>query len=68
VRHEPVVVNGQPGARYMTADGHLIYVVALDIADGQVQAVRSVVNPDRLGHLGPLADVPALIRARRRRG
>jgi len=36
-RHEPIVVNGQPGARYLDADGGLINVVALDIADGQIQ-------------------------------
>jgi RNA polymerase sigma-70 factor (ECF subfamily) len=36
-------------------------VVALDIADGQVQAVRSIVNPAKLDHLGPLADVRALL-------
>ncbi len=63
---EPTWVNGQPGARFLSAEGELINVVALDILDGQVQAVRSVVNPDKLGHLGPLADVGALIANRRR--
>jgi len=68
-RHEPIVVNGQPGARYLDSDGGIINVVALDIADGQIQAVRSVVNPDKLGHLGPTADLQALVarlRTRRR--
>jgi RNA polymerase sigma-70 factor (ECF subfamily) len=60
-RPEPAVVNGQPGARYLARDGRLINVVALDIADGQVQAVRSIVNPAKLDHLGPLADVRALL-------
>lgn len=36
-------------------------MVALDIVDGQVQAVRSIVNPEKLDHLGPLADVRALL-------
>jgi len=62
VRDELVTVNGQPGARFTAPDGSLINIVALDIADGQVQAVRSVVNPDKLRHLGPTADIPALIR------
>jgi RNA polymerase sigma-70 factor, ECF subfamily len=58
----PVEINGQPGARIEDADGRLISVFVLDIADGQVQTVRSVINPDKLRHLGPLADVPALRR------
>jgi len=66
-RYEPVAVNGQPGARFLAPDGRLINVVALDIADGQVQAVRSVVNPDKLDHLGPLADLRALLASRTRR-
>ena len=59
-----VVVNGQPGAIALDPDGRLIGVIALDIADGQVQAVNSLVNPDKLDHLGlPMADVAALLRA-----
>jgi len=42
-------------------DGKLINVLALDIAAGQIQAVRSIMNPDKLRHRGPLADVPALL-------
>ncbi len=67
-RYEPATVNGQPGARYLAPDGRLISVAALDIADGQVQAVRSVVNPDKLRHLGPPADIGALIALLRRPG
>jgi RNA polymerase sigma-70 factor (ECF subfamily) len=59
---EPHEVNGQPGAILRTADGHLINVFALDIADGFVQAIRSVINPDKLRHLGSPADVRALRR------
>ena len=65
-RLEPVWVNGQPGARVLAPDGALINVVAVDVLDGQVQAIRSVVNPEKLGHLGPLADVKALLAGRRR--
>ena len=57
-----VDVNGQPGAMVFDPEGKLINVMSLDIADGQIQAVRSVVNPDKLRHLGPLADVGALLR------
>jgi RNA polymerase sigma-70 factor (ECF subfamily) len=57
---QPAEFNGQAGARLLGPDGRLISVFVLDIADGQVQTVRSVINPDKLRHLGPLADVQAL--------
>jgi RNA polymerase sigma-70 factor, ECF subfamily len=51
-------INGQPGIMSFHAEGRLINVIALDIADGVVQAVRSIVNPDKLAHLGfPLSDI-----------
>jgi RNA polymerase sigma-70 factor (ECF subfamily) len=55
-------VNGQPGAVVRGPDGRLVNVFAIDIADDAVQAVRSVINPDKLRHLGPVADVWALLR------
>lgn len=58
----PAEVNGQPGALFLDPTGRLINVFALDIADGQVQTIRSVINPDKLRHLGPLADVEGLRR------
>ena len=54
-------VNGQPGALVLASDGALIAVLTIDIADGQVQAFRSVLARDKLRHLGPLADLPALV-------
>jgi RNA polymerase sigma-70 factor (ECF subfamily) len=59
-----VEINGQPGAMFVDPSGRLVNVVTLDIADGLVQAVRSIINPEKLRHLGPLADVRALARAR----
>jgi RNA polymerase sigma-70 factor (ECF subfamily) len=50
-----VRVNGQPGAMRFDAAGKLSAVVVLDIADGHIQAVRSIVNPDKLRHLDPKA-------------
>jgi RNA polymerase sigma-70 factor (ECF subfamily) len=58
----PVVVNGEAGAEVRDAEGRLISVLALEVADGQVHALRSMVNPDKLGHLGPLADYDALLK------
>jgi RNA polymerase sigma-70 factor (ECF subfamily) len=46
-----VDVNGQPGAIVHTSSGETVAVLSLDIADGSVYAVRSVSNPDKLGHL-----------------
>jgi RNA polymerase sigma factor (sigma-70 family) len=53
-------VNGQPGAVMYDAEGRVISVMELDVADGVVQAIRGVVNPDKLGHLGPVSDVARL--------
>ena len=57
-----VDVNGQPGALMLDPEGAVIGVMALDIAEGRVQAIRSIVNPDKLGHVGTVADMRALIR------
>jgi RNA polymerase sigma-70 factor (ECF subfamily) len=61
-------VNGQPGALVLAPDGRLINVFALDIAVSSIQTVRSVINPDKLGHLGLVADARELLREQRGRG
>jgi RNA polymerase sigma-70 factor (ECF subfamily) len=61
-------VNGHPGAVLYDADGLVLSVIELDtvIGDtgldgaGVVQAIHAVVNPDKLGHLGPVSDVARL--------
>ena len=50
-------VNGQPGAVLYDAQGRVVSVLELDVAGGVVQAMHAVVNPDKLGHLGPVSDV-----------
>ncbi len=62
---EPATVNGQPGLLCRAADGRLVSVFVLDVADGAVAAVRSVINPAKLRHLGELADPRELLRERR---
>src|ERR671933_398414 len=52
----PVEVNGGPGALFLDGEQRLIGVLALDIADGQITSISSVVNPDKLTNLGPIAD------------
>jgi RNA polymerase sigma-70 factor (TIGR02957 family) len=58
-------VNGQPGAIMLASEDNVIAVVALDIAEGRVQGMRSIVNPEKLQHVGPVADLWALQRAAR---
>jgi RNA polymerase sigma-70 factor, ECF subfamily len=65
---EPAEINGQPGVLWYDASGGLISVMTVEIADGAVQTIRSVINPDKLGHLGPVSDVRALLRERREQG
>ena len=48
---EPAEVNGQPGAVLRDAGDAVIGVLTVDVADGRVAAVRSVVNPEKLGHV-----------------
>jgi RNA polymerase sigma-70 factor (ECF subfamily) len=54
-------LNGQSGAMFLDRGGRVISVFMLEIVDGAVQTVRGIVNPDKLAHLGPLADVRALL-------
>jgi len=56
--------NGQPGALFFDREGRLGGVMILDIADGQIQGVSAIVNPDKLRHLGPVADLRPLRRER----
>jgi RNA polymerase sigma-70 factor (TIGR02957 family) len=55
-------VNGRPGALFLDREGKLVGVMSLDVAEGQIQGVSSIVNPDKLRHLGPVADLRALLR------
>jgi RNA polymerase sigma-70 factor (TIGR02957 family) len=62
VTFEPHEVNGQPGAIFRDRDGKVLHILALDVHDGQIQTIRSVINPDKLGHVGPVADAWAIDR------
>ncbi len=55
-------VNGQPGAILRDRDGKVVNTFGLDILDGQVQTIRIVLNPDKLGHVGPVADAWQVLR------
>ena len=59
---EPHELNGQPGAIFRDREGKVINTWTLDILDGRIQTIRAVINPDKLGHLGPVADAWAVVR------
>ncbi|HVV07820.1 RNA polymerase sigma-70 factor [Amycolatopsis sp.] len=49
----PHQVNGQPGAVFRDRDGKVLSTWALEVLDGRIQTIRTVNNPDKLGHLAP---------------
>jgi RNA polymerase sigma-70 factor (ECF subfamily) len=57
----PVEVNGGPGALALDAQERVIGVCALEIAGGEIVAVEGIVNPDKLSHLGPTANLRTLL-------
>ena len=59
---EPHELNGQPGAIFRDRDNRVLLTLTLDVLDGRIQAIRSVSNPDKLGHVGPVADAWAVAR------
>jgi RNA polymerase sigma-70 factor (TIGR02957 family) len=61
----PVEVNGGPGALFRDEHQRLLGVWALDIADGRITGISSIVNPDKLAHLGPIGDFNALVQSTR---
>jgi RNA polymerase sigma-70 factor, ECF subfamily len=59
---EPHEVNGQPGAIFRDRDGKVVNTWTIDIAEGQIRTIRAVLNPDKLAHVGPVADARAVVR------
>ena len=65
---EELEINGQPGAVFRDGTGKVGGTMVLDVVDGQIVAIRGVTNPDKLTHLGPVADGMAMLdEAKRRR-
>jgi RNA polymerase sigma-70 factor (TIGR02957 family) len=60
-------VNGGPGVTVRDGQQRLISVWSLEIAGGETRSISSVVNPDKLGHLGVVGDFASLVRAHRPR-
>ena len=62
VSAQPTQLNGQPGLSFVDDEGRIGAVMSLEIADGVIQTIRGVTNPDKLAHLGPVADARAILR------
>ncbi|MEU1191284.1 RNA polymerase sigma-70 factor [Streptomyces sp. NPDC005859] len=59
---QPQQVNGQPGAVFRDRDGQVLSTWALDVRDGRIQTIHTVNNPDKLEHIGPVADAWVALR------
>ena len=55
-------LNGQPGAIFRDRDGLVLNTWTVDVLGGRIQAIRTVLNPEKLGHVGPVADAWAVLR------
>ncbi len=62
VRFEPVELNGQPGAISRFDDGSLLSAMIIESDGERITGINSVVNPDKIGHLGPVTDYGELLR------
>ena len=61
-RVEPCALNGQPGAIVRDRDGKVVGTLTLDVLGGRIQTIRSVANPEKLEHVGHVADAWAIAR------
>ncbi|MDE3134808.1 MAG: RNA polymerase sigma-70 factor [Acidobacteriota bacterium] len=63
ISFRPVELNGGPGALLLDADNRVAGALALEIADGHITRVMSVVNPEKLAHLGTVANLGELFKS-----
>ena len=66
VTRRAVHINGQPGVMFVDDEERIGAVMSVDVAEGLVQAIRGITNPDKLAHLGPVLDARELLRRSRR--
>ncbi|APU40772.1 MULTISPECIES: RNA polymerase sigma-70 factor [unclassified Streptomyces] len=59
---EPHDINGEPGAIFRDRAGKVVHLMALDVRDGRIGTIRGLTNPDKLTHVGPVADPWAVAR------
>jgi RNA polymerase sigma-70 factor (ECF subfamily) len=62
---QPTEINGQPGVLFLDDEGRIGAVMSVEVPDGLIQTIRGVTNPDKLAHLGAVADTRAILRRAR---
>ncbi|WP_029137934.1 RNA polymerase sigma-70 factor [Nakamurella lactea] len=62
VTEELRVMNGDIGAVYRDRSGKVVGTVTVDGVDGRIQQIHTLLNPDKLRHLGPVGDAAAVVR------
>jgi RNA polymerase sigma-70 factor (ECF subfamily) len=63
---EPHRINGQPGVLARGPHGGVMAVMSFDVVDGRIATIRSIVNPDKLAHLGPVESLREVLDEARR--
>jgi RNA polymerase sigma-70 factor, ECF subfamily len=58
-------INGQPGVMFLGDEDRIGAIMSIDVADGLVQTIRGITNPDKLEHLGPVLDAREVLRKNR---
>ncbi|HEY7735197.1 MAG TPA: RNA polymerase sigma factor SigJ [Candidatus Limnocylindrales bacterium] len=58
-------INGQPGAIFRGPRGGVMSVMSFEVVDGRVATIRSIVNPDKLDHLGSVESLRDVLDAAR---
>ena len=64
LHYSETVVNGQPGLWFQDGEGGVISVMSVHVVDGKVGAIYSVINPDKLQHLGEVSSLAEFRRSR----
>ena len=59
-------INGQPGVVFRGPGGGIFSVMSVEVVDGRVATIRSIVNPEKLGHLGPVESLREVLNAAER--
>lgn len=68
VTFERRALNGQPGAVFRDRYGRVLFTMTLDVTEARLRRIRSMINPDKLGHVGPVGDAWSVSSELGRRG
>jgi RNA polymerase sigma-70 factor (ECF subfamily) len=57
-------INGQPGAVFRGPNGGVFSVMSIEVVEGRIATIRSVVNPDKLRHFGAVESLREVLEQR----